>query len=111
MSTFQSLTSIDEIRSFMAKHDITLIFISREHCSICHSLLPQIEKIMTYFPKIATAHVSADQVPEVAGRFSIFTVPVVLVFVEQSEYYRGARIVPLAPFEAKIKQLYNGYYY
>ncbi|CQR47937.1 Thioredoxin [Paraliobacillus sp. PM-2] len=110
MTTFSHIEAIEELNTFIQQNNVALVYISREQCSICHSLLPQIEAIMERYPKISTAHVSADTIPEVAGAFSIFTVPVVLVFVEGKEYYRGARIVPLEPFEAKIKQLSDGYF-
>lgn len=99
-----------QLDTFIKSNKVSLVYISKEQCSVCHGLLPQVESIMEKYPKIKTTQVSADIVPEVAGAFSIFTVPVVLVFVEGKEYYRGARIIPLEPFEEKIKQIYAGYY-
>ncbi|MFB1050154.1 thioredoxin family protein [Paraliobacillus sp. JSM ZJ581] len=110
MTAFTKIKSMEQLNTFIQANDVSLVYISKKQCSVCHSLLPQIETIMEKYPKISTTQVSADAVPEVAGAFSIFTVPVILVFVEGKEYYRGARIVPLKPFEEKIKQLYVGYY-
>ncbi|WP_079709232.1 thioredoxin family protein [Paraliobacillus ryukyuensis] len=110
MSQFEAINTMENLTSFIEQNDVALVYISRENCSVCHSLKPQIQHIMDKYPKIATSEVSADQVPEVAGAFSIFTVPVVLLFVDNKEFYRGARIVPLDRFEATVKQIYDGYF-
>ncbi|MBN6205452.1 hypothetical protein JYK21_03220 [Ralstonia pickettii] len=43
----------------------------------------------------------------VAGRFSIFTIPVLLLFVENKEYVREARIVHMDLFKEKIDKIYQ----
>ena len=62
---------------------------------------------MMNYPEIKPGHINAAEVPEVAGAFSVFTAPVLLLFVEGKEYIREARIVQLDLFEEKIDKIYE----
>ncbi|WP_042220522.1 thioredoxin family protein [Oceanobacillus manasiensis] len=103
----QNLRSLEEIDAFIDTQELTLLYISKEGCSVCHSLLPQIEALLENYPGIHTAHIESTEVPEVAGRFSIFAVPVILVFVKGKEYLREARIVHMDLFEERLNKLYK----
>ena len=109
MTTFKTLTSIDELDTFLNKEGLSFLYISRPNCSVCVSLLPQIKTVFESFPEVRTAYVNAEEVPEVAGRFNIFTVPVLILFVDGREYLREARIVPIEPFKEKLEKIVTGY--
>lgn len=107
MSDFTNLYSIDSIEEFIHSSTITFLYISRPDCSVCHGLKPQVIELMKEFPEIALGHINAAEVEEIAGHFSIFTVPVLLLFVEGKEYIREARIVHMDLFREKIAKLYK----
>jgi thiol-disulfide isomerase/thioredoxin len=107
MRELEKLTSLEMVDNFIGKHSLSFLYISRTNCSVCHALLPQIQKLMTPFPLIQLGHINADQVEEIAGHFSIFTVPVLLLFVEGKEVLREARFVHLEEYESKINKIYE----
>lgn len=107
MTTFQSLTSIEETEQFIAQHDLAFLYITMPNCSVCHGLQPQIEKMLATYPKIKSRTIDASVVTEIAGKFSIFTAPVLLLFVQGKEYIREARIVHTAALEERIARLYE----
>jgi len=107
MSKFQSLPTIEYINHFIKNNQLTFLYISRPNCSVCHGLLPQVEKIMDNFPQIKLGHINADKVMEIAGQFSVFTVPALLLFVNGKEYIREARIVHLNLLEKKMNKIYK----
>ncbi len=107
MREFTELKSISHIDGFIEENQLAFLYISRNNCSVCHALLPQVKELMNKFPDIQPAHIVADNVEEVAGRFSIFTVPVLLLFVEGKEYVREARIVHLDLLDDKIQRIYE----
>ena len=108
MKPFQELITMDEIDAFITSNQLAFLFLSRPNCSVCVSLLPQIETVMENYPTIKTAYINTEVIPEVAGRFSIFTVPVLILFYEGKEYLREARIVPISPFNEKINRIVQG---
>jgi len=104
---FKELTSMNTIDNFIHDNHMAFLYFSRPGCSVCHGLLPQIQAVMEKYPSIQTAHINVEEVVEVTGRFSIFTVPVMLLFVEGKEYVREARIVHIDLFEKKINRIYQ----
>ncbi|MFC4559506.1 thioredoxin family protein [Virgibacillus kekensis] len=107
MRTFENLDSMDDVNQFIEGHPLTLLYISRPNCSVCHGLLPQVQDLLGHYPNVQSGHINAAEVEEIAGRFDIFTVPVILVFFEGKEYIREARIVHMDLFEQKLQRLYD----
>ncbi|MDQ0214382.1 thioredoxin-like negative regulator of GroEL [Oikeobacillus pervagus] len=101
-----SVRTLEDLQSTIEKSKLSIIYISRPDCSVCHGLLPQIEKVLVEdFPQVVSLHVNADEIPEIAGVYSIFTVPVVIVFVEGKEMFRKARFVPIEEFRSQLSRL------
>ncbi|MCP8617669.1 thioredoxin family protein [Salirhabdus salicampi] len=110
MQTFQEIKSIRDTDSFINSSPLTFIYLSKEKCSVCHALLPQIRAIMDNYPKIKLGHISVSQLEEISGYFSIFTVPVLILFIEGKEYLREARFVHVDEFDKRLKKIYESYY-
>jgi len=109
MREFIKLHSMEGIQAFILENQLTFLYISRPNCSVCHGLKPQVLKLMEQYPNIKLGHINADEVKEVAGRFSIFTVPVLLLFVEGKEYIREACIVHMDLFNEKLNKIYKNF--
>lgn len=107
MRDFLELTSIEELEHFINQNTLSFVYISKTNCSVCHSLLPQVQILMEKYPKIQFGHVNADTVTEIAGHLSIFTVPVLLLFLEGKEISRNARIVHMDLLEQKFDKIYE----
>jgi thiol-disulfide isomerase/thioredoxin len=107
MREFSELETLQAIEKFIVDNTLAFLYISRPDCSVCHGLLPQVKELMVKYPKINLGHIDASVVEAVAGRFSIFTVPVLLLFVEGKEYIREARIVHMDLLDDKINKLYK----
>lgn len=107
MREFTDLTSMETIEAFISENELSFLYISRPNCSVCHGLLPQVQELMEKYPEIKLGHINSDEVEAVAGRFSIFTVPVLLLFVDGKEYVREARIVHMDQFDEKIYKIYS----
>ena len=110
MEFFERLPTLEEAEQLIEGNNVAFLYISQENCSVCHGLKPQVKKVMDQYPKIQAAEIRTDDVPEVAGKFHIFTVPVLLLFVDGKEYHREARSVYMQKFDKKIKELYENYF-
>lgn len=109
MKEIHELTSMDMVDSFIQQHNLTFLYVSRQECSVCHALLPKIREMLQPYPSIALGHIDANQVEEVASKFLIFTVPIMLVLVEQKEVVRGDRFVRLDRLAEQLEQIYSSY--
>jgi len=106
LNVMKELFSINEVDEFVNHHHLAFLYISRNNCSVCHDLLPKIQNVMADFPDIQLALVNADHVPEIAGHFTIFTAPVLILFVDGKEVLREARFVHVEQFREKVKKIY-----
>ncbi|MGG5254091.1 thioredoxin family protein [Neobacillus sp. SM06] len=70
-------------------------------------MLPQVEEVMRDYPKIQFGVVDAGDVQDIAEHFLIFTVPVLLLFVDGKEVLREARIVHIDLFREKLNRIYT----
>lgn len=109
MTDFKKIDSMEALDRFIDQKGFTFLYISRPNCSVCVSLLPQIKDVMYTFPDIKTAYVNQEDMPEVAGKFNIFTVPVLILLLDGKEYLREARIVPIEPFREKLNKIRENY--
>lgn len=105
MNTFPQAKSLKEILEFIEAHHFSFVYISRENCSVCHSIQPQVQEMLKEFPTIHPIQVSADDVPEVAGQFTVFTVPALLLFAKGKEVIREARFIVMDDLYDKFSQV------
>lgn len=104
---FAALQSIHAMDQFISENQLAFLYVTMPNCSVCHGLLPQIERIFEQYPKIATRTIDASEVQEIAGRLQIFTAPVLILFVEGKEYLREARIIQTAKLNEQIAKVYE----
>jgi thiol-disulfide isomerase/thioredoxin len=107
MRGMKELFSIDEINQFINSHLLAFLYISKTNCSVCHALLPKIKEVMADFPTIQLGFINADQVQDVAGYLSIFTAPVLILYVDGKEVLREARFVHIEAFREKVEKIYR----
>lgn len=107
METNTELFSIEEVEQFKSNHHLAFLYISKTNCSVCHALLPKVQEVMDHFPKIQMAFINVDDVPEIAGHLSIFTAPVLILYVDGKEILREARFVHLDQFRHKVEKVYG----
>ncbi|MBA2871121.1 thiol-disulfide isomerase/thioredoxin [Anoxybacillus calidus] len=106
MSTKNELFSIEEVEQFVNNHRLAFLYISKTNCSVCHALLPKVKEVMAEFPKIQIAFITVDNVPNIAGHLSIFTAPVLILYVDGKEVLREARFVHIEQFKEKVEKIY-----
>jgi thiol-disulfide isomerase/thioredoxin len=106
LNTNNKLFSIEDVEHFINSHHLAFLYISKTNCSVCHALLPKVKEVMAEFPKIQMAFVNVDDIPDIAGHLSIFTAPVLILYVDGKEVLREARFVHIEQFMKKVKNIY-----
>lgn len=101
----ESVTTLGALKERISETEQLLVYVSRSGCSVCHALKPQVEDMLTAFPQITSVAVDSDEVPDVAGAYSIFTVPVVLYFMNGKEMLRRARFVPIGELTHQLERI------
>jgi len=107
MKEIHELTSLDRVEAFLQEHKMSFLYVSRPECNVCHAILPKLRELLDHYPDISLGHTNANQVEAIAARFLIFTVPTMLLLVDQKEYIRADRFVRLNELNRQIEQIYN----
>ena len=85
-----------------------LIYFTSPDCTICKTLKPKIgEMLASKFPSLKLHFVDIASNKEMAGKFQIFTVPVILLYFEGKEYLRKVRNFSIYELETEIDRLYR----
>ena len=96
-----SKSELDEL----IKGDIPLVlYFSSASCHVCHSVLPQLIRLIEGFP-VSFVKVKADEQPEICGQLLVFTVPTILVFYEGKEVLRESRFIDFNHIEKALNQI------
>src|SRR5699024_12709091 len=103
MSILIELNSLKDVTDYINQNVLAFLYFTTPNCSVCQGLQPQIEEMMTHYPVLSTRHNDASLVPEAAEQYSIFTAPVLLLFVEGKEYLREARLLQTQKLNANLK--------
>lgn len=104
----QTITSTQEFESIIKTHTGVLAYFSHDKCSVCKTLKPKIDEYFSaHFPKIESVYINTENLPELTGKYSIFTVPVILVFFEGKETYRKARNIGVQELAELVERPYS----
>lgn len=101
------LDSSDNIDSFIKENKISMVYFSSSSCNVCVGLLPKIGELMEKHRKIAYAKVDIDKLQSVVGKYSIFTLPAIILFIDGKEIIREARFISIVELEKKIQRFYD----
>ncbi|UUX35360.1 thioredoxin family protein [Fundicoccus culcitae] len=101
----KQLNTLEEVRNFINSEKYALLFVAGHTCSVCHALEPQVDRLLTNYPDVQTAIAYIEDIPELAGEFLIFTVPVVILFEDGKRMDSMARFVPIADLDKKLTMM------
>lgn len=104
------MSDVVQFEIFLKEYSMVLAYFSGESCNVCNALKPKIEMLVEQqFPSAKIIEIKTEQIPELASRYSVFTVPVVLFFVEGREYIREARNISVSELAQKIDKIVGLY--
>lgn len=95
------------LKELIASETAVGVYFSAPNCSVCHALKPKVEDLFAEdFPNIKFVHIELDKSPGIAGEFSIFSAPTLLVFLEGKEFLRKVRLMSIPELREKIERTY-----
>jgi thiol-disulfide isomerase/thioredoxin len=104
----KAIASYDELIQRMRQEKAVLFYFSTPACGVCKSIKPKvISLVQEHFPLLKLYYIDTEAVPEARGQFSLYSVPVVLVFFQGREYIREARNFGIMELGAKIDRYYS----
>jgi thiol-disulfide isomerase/thioredoxin len=97
--------TLEEAKKGIEQNRLYFLYLFGTNCSVCHALLPQVEDVLEDFPQITREKLHVHDIPEAAGAFSVFTIPVLLLYVDGKESIREARFVNIESFRSSLNRI------
>jgi thioredoxin len=94
----------DNFEDVVTKNDMVIIDFWASWCGPCKSFAPVFEAASEKHPDIVFAKVNADNEQELAGSFSIRSIPFVMLFREKVVLFAQAGALPAEGLESVITQ-------
>lgn len=104
----QEITSKEEFDQLLNSETAIVAYFSHDDCNVCKVLKPKLrEALDEQYPKVKQVYINIKNTPELAGQHSIFTVPVVLLFLEGQENLRKSRNFGIGEVMEYIERPYS----
>lgn len=97
-----TLTDIETIENFIKDNEIVLAYFSTEQCSVCKALKPKVQSFADTYQNVKTFYAGIDNLQELSGKYMVFTVPTIILFIQDKEYKRFARYVSIDEIKESI---------
>lgn len=105
MDGFREAESVAEVRELIDTDKLVFVFLYGAHCSVCHGVLPQIKPMIDSYNALTSIQGDVEKLPMLSGEFTVFTVPVVLLFLEGKEVLRVARFIRTEELRDRIDKI------
>lgn len=99
------LNSLEEIEEIIKNNNLSFLYFGNESCGVCTALLPKINEVLKEYKDIKSIYIEIDDIKLAMERYSIFTIPAILMYVEGKETIREARFISVDDIEKKIKRI------
>jgi len=85
-----------------------LLYFSGENCNVCHALRPKFKDLFdSEFPQIRQIYLDAHENPEISAHFQVFSVPIMIVFLDGREFVREGRAVSMHKMTEQLARPYG----
>ncbi len=104
------INDVEKINEIIENENFVLGYFTTKTCNVCKELLPKVERMLEKFPEITGIKGEADVEKRIAGEFSVFAVPTIILFIEGKETFRYARNVGIEELTEKIERYYKMFF-
>ncbi len=93
-----------EVLEDFTNQDKYILYFSSEKCSVCNSILPDLEKITEKLP-IQIGKIDINMNLKIAGQYLIFVTPTIIIFNDNKEILRESRFIDFSKIERMLALL------
>ncbi len=99
---------ITELRELLGNQAAVLLYFYNDQCGPCISLRPKVQELIREkYPLITLLFVNSEKNPGFSAEFGVYENPVLILFFEGKEFYRGSKYISISALDKRIKRPYN----
>ncbi|QSX08863.1 thioredoxin family protein [Alkalibacter rhizosphaerae] len=102
-----SLKDWSSIDFQLNKNRSVVLSLSSNGCNVCVAVNAKLLEVEKSYPDATFITAKLDDVPELSGRFIVFTVPTILIFQAGKEYHRESRFIDFVRLEKYLKESFQ----
>ncbi|MGM0613359.1 MAG: thioredoxin family protein [Bacteroidota bacterium] len=104
----KEIHSIEEARELIKHEPSVMLYFYNDHCAPCLSLRPKIiELINSKYSNIKLRFINSEKQPELSASFGVYENPVLILFFDGRETYRGSKYISIKTLDETIQRPYN----
>ncbi|MGL5417236.1 MAG: thioredoxin family protein [Clostridium sp.] len=96
------VNSVESINEYINNNPMTILYFTGLDCGACEAIKFKVENILKEYPNITGIELSGEKYPEIAAKFNVFSLPLLILFVNKKETLRYGRAIDLLEFEKTI---------
>lgn len=97
----------EKIEDFIKDNLISIVYFSGATCGACDAIRDKVLHIIKNYKEIKFTEINAVENKEIAASYDIFSLPILLLFVNGKETLRVGRYFDLLDFKNSIDRYYN----
>lgn len=101
------LSSKQEVKELIQDHQMSLIYFNGTSCGACYAIRQKLEYILEDYPLIQSGQINGEQHLALAAEYNVFSLPILILFVEGKETIREGRHLDILRLEEKIDRYYE----
>lgn len=82
----------------IADNKVCLFYIKAPDCGVCNVMLDKVEQLADSIPSLCSFYTDITEEPLIAGRFLVYSGPIVLLLMDE-EVYRGSQFIDMEELE------------
>lgn len=103
---FEPIHSEAQLQAHVARPACMVLF-GGAHCGVCQAIRPRLQALIAArFADIALAYVDCEQAPAVCAQHSVFSLPVLRLYLDGQLALERARSFSLLEVEAELARLH-----
>lgn len=96
-----------DIKKFVSENSISIVYFSGSICGACDVIRDKVKRLIKDYEKINFLEINAVENKEIAAKYDVFTLPILILFVEGKEVLRFGRYFDILEFKNSIDRYYN----
>jgi thioredoxin-like negative regulator of GroEL len=97
-----------EAKEIISNHPAVMLYFYNDHCAPCLSLRPKIIKLLgEKYPNMELRFINSEKHPGLSAEFGVYENPVLIVFFDGKETYRGSKYISVTALEEVIDRPYQ----
>ena len=89
------------------ENKMTIIYFSGAICGACEVIKKKINRVLVDYKEVEFIEINGVEEKETAAKYDVFTLPLMILFIEGKESLRMGRNIDILEFKNAIDRYYN----